>query len=291
MEKHELIRLDVASIVFSIASIQDKKNIQSEKSQKSFSSVAQPDILINVIYDGLSQFFLEESRMVFDSGGPWSLYQINGKNAVVCGETVSGSLPSRIALLDNHMRQIDIYSETEKLPNGLLPDPLQYPLAEVLMICLLAQGRGLMVHACAIDDVGHGYLFAGNSTHGKSTMAHLWRDKACVLNDDRIVLRKHEGKFWMYGTPWHGDYTGVAPQGIPLEKVFFLSQGDVNSIRSVEGAFAASKLLTRCFPPLWHEDGMSFTIDFCAQLVNVIPCYELGFVPDKDIVDFVRCVK
>jgi hypothetical protein len=95
----------------------------------------------------------------------------------------------------------------------------------------------------------------------------------------------------MYGTPWHGDYTGVAPQGIPLEKIFFLNKGDVNSIQCLEGATAASKLLTRCFPPLWHEEGMSFTLDFCAQLVSDIPCYELDFMPDEDIVDFVRCAK
>jgi hypothetical protein len=180
---------------------------------------------------------------------------------------------------------------SEQLPNGLLPDPLQYPLAEVLMICLLAQGRGLMVHACGIDDDGHGYLFAGNSTHGKSTMAQIWKDEACILNDDRIIIRKRGGRLWMFGTPWHGDYTGVSPQGVLLEKIFFLSHARVNSIYCFEGTAAASRLLTRSFPPLWHEEGMNFTLDFCAQVVSHVPCYELDFVPDKDIVDFVRCVK
>jgi len=50
-------------------------------------------------------------------------------------------------------------------------------------------------------------------------------------------------------------------------------------------------LLVRCFPPLWDAEGMRFTLDFCAHLVGEVPCYELGFVPDGSVVDFVRCVK
>jgi hypothetical protein len=158
------------------------------------------------------------------------------------------------------------------------------------MVCLLAQGRGLMAHACGIDDGGRGYLFAGNSGHGKTTTAWLWRDQATILNDDRIVLRWREGRFWMYGTPWHGDYTGVSPRGVPLEKIFFLRHAGQNQARRVEGVTAASMLLTRCFPPLWDAAGMEFTLEFCAQLAGKVPCYELGFLPAEGAVEYVRCV-
>jgi hypothetical protein len=49
-------------------------------------------------------------------------------------------------------------------------------------------------------------------------------------------------------------------------------------------------LLARSFPPLSDADGMRFTLDFCAQLVDAVPCFELGFVPGKDVLDIVRCV-
>ena len=94
----------------------------------------------------------------------------------------------------------------------------------------------------------------------------------------------------MYGTPWHGDYTGVSPEGVPLEKVFLLRHGDDNQARRVVGAEAASMLLARCFPPFWDAAGMGFTVDFIAQLAEVVPCYELGFVPDERAVEYVRCV-
>ena len=156
------------------------------------------------------------------------------------------------------------------------------------MVCLMARGRGLMVHACGIDDGGRGYLFAGNSTHGKSTMARIWRDEATILNDDRIVLRWREGRFWMYGTPWHGDYSGVSPGGVPLEKVYFLRHAAENQVRRQEGTAAATRLLTRCFLPLWDAEGMAFSLDLCARVAARVPCHELGFVPDQDVIDFVR---
>jgi len=102
------------------------------------------------------------------------------------------------------------------------------------MVCLLSQNRGLLVHAFGVDDGGRGLLFAGNSTHGKSATACLWKDRAAVLNDDRI---------WMYGTPWHGDYDGVAPHGVPLEKLIFLHHAPVDCpLPARPGASAASRI-------------------------------------------------
>ena len=291
MKEHEHFRIDVASIVFSIASSQNKLNYQMEESYYQFLSTEQPEIFIDVNYDGLNKFSLQKNRKIFDSEGPWSLYRINGKHAIVCGDSVSGSLPSRVALFDDDIQYVEINSETERLPNGLLPDPLQYPLAEVLMICLLAQGRGILVHACGIDDGGYGYLFAGNSTHGKTTMAKLWKDQSIILNDDRIVIRKRDGQFWMYGTPWHGEYTGVSPQGVPVEKIFFLRHSESHGIEKINGAGAASMVLARSFPPLWDSKCMKFTIDFCSQLISAVPCYRLNFKPDESVIDFIRCVK
>jgi hypothetical protein len=95
----------------------------------------------------------------------------------------------------------------------------------------------------------------------------------------------------MYGTPWHGEYTGVSPHGVPVEKIFFLHHAKTNSVKQCRNAIAASMLLARCFPPIWDAEGMKYTLDFCAQLVNTVPCYELNFVPDKSVIDFIRCVK
>jgi hypothetical protein len=70
--------------------------------------------------------------------------------------------------------------------------------------------------------------------------------------------------------------------------VFFLRHGKKNACKAQSGAEAVSMLLTRSFPPFWDKEGMAFTIEFCQSLVSKIPCYELTFVPDAGMIDFVR---
>ncbi|MBN1349458.1 hypothetical protein JXJ21_08625 [candidate division KSB1 bacterium] len=284
--------IEIAGIVFSISSDQPMQLIRLEESYRDFLCNKEPEVAIHARFNGLPQISLQNEDKVFDSESLWSLFQINGQNVFVLRRPATGIY--RIAVFDTDFKRGEVYSRVlgpEEMSDSLLSNPLAYPLSEVLMMCLLARGRGLLVHSCGIDDGGRGYLFAGNSTNGKSTMAGLWRDKATILNDDRIVLRQREGRFWMYGTPWHGDYTGVSPRGVPLEKVFFLRHAKANIASRKEASSASSMLLTRCFPTLWEKEGMSFTLDFCAQLLADVPCYELGFVPDRKVVDFVRCVE
>jgi hypothetical protein len=287
------ILTQIAEIVFAISSDRPVQSLRFKESYRDFACSEQPEVTIHARYGELPSIALRGEDRVFDSEMVWSLYRSGGKHVVVLRSPTSGPDPYRIALFDGDFRRGEVYSripEAGRWPDNLLPSPLEYPLSEVLMVCLLAQERGLMAHACGVDDDGRGYLFAGNSTHGKTTTARIWRDRATVLNDDRIVLRRREGRFWMYGTPWHGDYTGVSPRGVPLEKVFYLRHAGQNRARRVEGVAAASMLLTRCFPPLWDAAGMDFTLDFCGELAETVPCYELGFVPDGDVVEVVRCV-
>jgi hypothetical protein len=283
-----------AGIVFAMSSDWSVESIRLEELYRHFLYAAEPDVTIHARYDGLPQIPLRVEDRVFDSEMVWSLYRIGDKNVFVFKSPVLGPLPYRVAVFDADFQRGEVYTralEPERSADGLLPSPLEFPLSQVLMVCLLAQGRGLMVHACGVDDGGRGYLFAGNSTHGKTTMARLWKDQATILNDDRIVLRWLERRFWMYGTPWHGDYGRVAARRVPLDRLFFLRHAEANEVQGREAVTAASMLLARCFLPLWNAEGMRFTLDFCAQLVGAVPCYDLGFVPDRSVVDFVRCVR
>jgi len=287
------LTIKVAEVVFAFYSDRPTGSVGWKRSYRSFECDEHPDVRIFTHFDSLPELSLEDKHLVFDSQSLWRLFRHGGKTVFVLKSAAYDPSPDRVAVFAADFRHGDVYCRNSlhsAPPDGLLPDPFRYPLNEVLMVCLLAQSRGLMVHACGVDDGGRGYLFAGNSTHGKTTTARLWRNRATVLNDDRIVLRRREGRFWMYGTPWHGDYTGVAPHGVPLEKLFFLRHAGENCTRQVAGTEAASMLLSRCFPPLWDAAGMRFTVDFCAQLAESVPCYELGFLPDPDVVDCVRCV-
>jgi hypothetical protein len=227
---------------------------------------------------------------LFDSGGSWAFHRVEGK-PVIRTRTPKRD-PRQVAVLDSDFQRGDIYcvGESWTRHDGHWP-PLGYPLEEVLMINLLAQGRGVLLHAIAVKDGERGFLFAGTSGAGKSTMSTLWegREGVTVLSDDRVIVREQEGRFWAYGTPWHGDARAASPDAVPLERVFLIQHASVNRALSLEPLDAASRLLVRSFPTFWDAEGMAFTLQFLGRLSQAVPCYELGFVPDRGVVDYVRC--
>jgi len=247
---------------------------------------ARPDVALHVRDHPPPPFPKKEKA--FDSGQTWALFQSGGRLVLQNTSLLSDISPSRFLFLAPDLKSGDLYV-TADAPQDV--DPLSYPLNQVLWILLLSRGRGILFHACGIDDHGKGCLFLGNSGEGKSTTAKLWFDHGLtVLNDDRIIVRENKGKLWMYGTPWHGDFKEHSPHGLPVHKLFFLRRGTKNSSRAKSGAEAVSMLLARSFPPFWDKQGMDFTIDFCRRLVSNIPCYELTFVPDAGMIDFVRSI-
>jgi hypothetical protein len=233
---------------------------------------------------------IKGKEKIFDSGTTWALYSSRAKYVLQDDSFESDSFLDKLIILEPDFKSGDVYFRNSIPNRDLFPDLLGHPLNQLLMIILLSLDKGVLLHACGvIDDNGHGYLFPGKSTHGKSTIAKLWSESgATVLNDDRIIVREKDGEFWMYGTPWHGTFNKVSPNGLPIRKIFFLRHGEKNSAVFKEGAEAVSMLLTRSFPPLWNQRGMDYTLGLLDRMANKLPCYELHFLPDKRIFDFVR---
>jgi len=229
-------------------------------------------------------------RKVFDGAPVWTLYRGKGKWVIRLFHDDRDSPVERVMVLDPSLRHGELY--VKKSPNGspFVVEPFHGPTAELLMVQYLSQGRGILLHACGIELEGKGILFTGHSGAGKSTMAQLWNDaeNVSILSDDRIVLRKKDGFFWIYGTPWHGEEQFASPEGCPLERIYFIKHAERNQIEGTAGIEATSKLLAYSLPPFWDKRGMGFTLDFLSELSKKIPCQELGFLPDEGIVPFIQ---
>ena len=282
--------LNIADITFSIVSDYADDRLALDPACEDFrcENERDPEALIHVSYDGLPDIELSDDDLIFDSEVHWRLYRHDAQRIFTVSRQHES--PHRIAVFNQDFTEGKVYTHASELPDDpseKMPDPLGYPISELLMINMLGKGRGVLVHSCGIDINGDGYLFAGNSTNGKSTLAELWKDRAEVLNDDRIVIRFRDGQFWMYGTPWHGDYSAVMPHGVPLKKIFFISHAVANKVERVSPMVALSMLIVRSFPPQWDKDGMDYTLDLSARIVESIPCYTLGFIPDDNIIDYV----
>jgi len=252
-----------------------------------FTPDIQAEIKLRVNLDDFPGTRREEK--IFDSKSTWSLYRSQKKYFLYDCSLALDSLPSKLLILEPDFKSGEIFIRDGGSSQNLFPDPLGHPLNQIFMIILLSFRKGALFHACGIDDESSGYLFLGNSGHGKSTIARIWfENKATVLNDDRIIAREKDGGIWMYGTPWHGSFGELSLKGMPISKIFFLRKGERNSAVRKEDNEAVSMLLTRGFFPFWDKEGMGNNVSLCHALVSKIPCYELTFVPDRDIIEFVR---
>lgn len=272
-------RITIGDITLAISS---RELVQFNNLYSRFHSFRRPDIGIKV-HSGLMPDF-KHKRKVFDSNGPWMLYQANGKE-VAC--LFQHNRLERVMVSSRHYKKVDLYLKPGALQSENI---LGYPLGEILIINLLSQGRGILIHSCGIDDNGEGILFAGSSRAGKSSIARLEINKkgVKVLNDDRVIVRKKDGGFWVYGTPWHGDVKECLPETAPLKKICFIKHAKQNTIKKLSLVDAISRLVVCSFLTFWDKKGMEFTLKFCAELAQKVPCYELGFVLDESVLDFVR---
>jgi len=277
------LSLGIADIVISVTASTKKARFRIFSPYRSFVRELKdkkPDINLTVHYGNIPDYKLKnpifkEERLHL------SLYQSDGQYIL--------KIPSRLMVVDSRFSCGDIYI---KRPSAIVyrQYPLQHPLDKIVVLHFLAERQGAMIHACGINYDGKGLLFAGASGAGKSTLANLWKraKDTFILNDDRIILRKLGKRFWLYGTPWHGDARVYSFKRVPLKKIFFLRHAQNNAIKKIEPLDAIARLLGCSLFFFWQKKTLESLFDLYAELTRRIPCYELGFVPDEGILDFIR---
>jgi hypothetical protein len=282
--------IKIADITISLISVDPELKLWvDETTKKFFHHVAVPDVTIEGCWDDLAQ--VENRGKIFDSGSLWQLYQKNGSYLFSLNFPVFGPAPYKIAKAQKDFTRVEVSLHRSYFDPNEPIYPLEYPLDELLLINLLALGRGVEVHACGVVDAsGHGHLFIGQSGAGKTTMAKLWQDipGVTILSDDRIILRQIDSKLWMYGTPWHGEAMLASPERAPLTRIYFLEKGCKNDLISLRDPVALGRLITCSFIPFYSQTGVAFTLGFFEKVVKAIPCNELRFVPDKRVVEFIQ---
>lgn len=148
----------------------------------------------------------------------------------------------------------------------------------------ILQHDGMMLHASAVAMDGRAYLFSGPCGMGKSTHSDLWKqtfgDAAAVFNDDKPALRRLDGRWYAYGTPWCGKDGINRNMKVPLAGICFLEQGEENRIRAVSHAEAVGKILGQTTFRLWPK-AMDLLLTQMDALIREIPIFELTNRPEE----------
>lgn len=227
----------------------------------------------------------------FDSGGLWQLYDDGSRLTWVFTSPKFGSAPYKVAVFDHDFTSGDVHLNASCFDTATPVYPLEYPLDELIVTNWLAHGRGVEIHGCGVvDSDGKGYLFAGHSGAGKTTIASLWFQQpgVTVLSDDRIILRREHDEIWMYGTPWHGDEPLAASARARVTRGFFLNHGTRNVVTSMTPSRVTGNLMVRCFPPFHSRKGLDFTLSLLHDISALVPFADLHLVPTAAAISFIR---
>lgn len=236
---------------------------------------------------------MPSGKASFSSGGLWSAFREATGTKFYFSSPTLGPTPYKAAWFDESFSRGHIVLHRAHFAADTPVFPLEYPIDELVMMHRLSLGEGVEVHALGLaDQDGSGYLFLGHSGAGKSTTARLWREKPGVtmLSDDRIIIRKVNGRYVMYGTPWHGDAGVASAAHAPLSAIFLLEQAPQNELVPLQQTQAAAELFARCFVPYYREEGLHFTLSFFDELSRSIPCSTFRFAPTDEAVEAIRNV-
>lgn len=227
-------------------------------------------------------------RELFHSGCLWSVHEFGDGFRFDFTTERFGNQPYKRLQVDGRFEQAQVLLNRECLTAEDASRALEYPLDELLITHYLSLGHGVELHACGlVREDGESFLFVGHSGAGKSTTTRLWKRHVPVnvLSDDRIIVRKLDGQFFMHGTPWHGEAAFASPGRAPIRRIFLLEHGAGNHLERLSPGAAVAELLARSFTPFYQPRFVDPVLALLEEMAESLPCYRFHFVPDHCAVE------
>ena len=257
--KNTTITLRIGSISFGIETSEKSILERIKRHYRKFLSSTRPEFVIKVNFELLKKV---PHAVVSSFSEIWSLR----RDKTYFYLTLYNKATMRF---DGNFKNVEYFTLDES------GHDLCYLATEIFFSLLLNRKKGLLVHACGIDNCGKGYIFAAAGGGGKSTIASFFLNKG-LLNDDRIILRNCRGKFQIFGNPWHGKVKKVSAGSPRLAGIFFLQKDTSNSIVKLRKKEAAVRLLNNTFY-VSKKMQLPGVLKMCTDVTSSIPCYDLFF--------------
>ena len=153
-------------------------------------------------------------------------------------------------------------------------------VAILRLICdYIIDRDGFFLHCSCLKYKGGAIIFTAPSGTGKSTHAALWRrhfgSEVEMINDDKPLVRKADGQFVIYGSPWNGKHRIGANISAPIKAIVFLEQAPQNTASPLDPIGGLTLLMQQTVLP-GDKAQMSKLLDMLGELVENVPLYKLG---------------
>jgi hypothetical protein len=233
---------------------------------------------------------ISEYRKIFKSGNAWTIYE-NNEGYCLTLDASENESPFWYLMINYNFNETFVFCSekviTRKGGKIVIPNPITYPLDQVLLMYILSFINGMIIHAAGVVINKTSLLFPGKSGAGKSTISNLLMGKENFecLSDDRIILREIDGIFKGFGTPWPGDAGIAVNKCAPIAGLFFLNKDRTTSIKKISPAEAIKRLLPVASIPWYHREVLPIVLEFADKLISNIPAYELSFNQGSEVVN------
>ena len=219
----------------------------------------------------------------FTPQGVWRLSRSGGNNVLQVGPPPRRGRPDNVVVFNSGYSAGVMYQK-------IVFEMFRRFIDQFLIINLLSKKSGFLLHASGVVWEGRGLGFIGPSGAGKSTLLKLFGERVereCMLNDDRLALRDYGGRWRVFGTPWYGESRVACSNSADLAALFFIRHAERNYLRKLPAGEVCRQLMVQALVPLWDEESVSGVLDTFQSLIGKIPAFELGFVPDERVIDFI----
>ena len=139
--------------------------------------------------------------------------------------------------------------------------------------------EGFFFHSSSIAINNEAYVFTALSGTGKSTHTALWRkhfgDKAVMINDDKPIIRKRNGQFYIFGTPWMGKSDIGNNLKVPVKAVYILRRAKNNSVIRVTPGEVFKELLEATLVPR-DKTKMATLLELFDEFFTLTPLFILN---------------
>lgn len=168
------------------------------------------------------------------------------------------------------------------------PSALERALTYILIQALPREKDGLLIHGAGVVIDGRGYLFAGPSGAGKTTLTGLAAGIGEVLSDENVAVRLTEEGPLLYSTPFWGQSTPPEQirrvnRHVPLAGIYMLAHAPDFSLTRLRPAEAVAALLATEKVATERVESAAAWLAVAGRLAAAVPVYRLGFRPTAEL--------
>lgn len=180
----------------------------------------------------------------------------------------------------------EIMERYRKRYPGMGDDIFEYTAIGSLFYKKLLSYGGMMLHSSAVMLDGYAYLFSAPCGTGKSTHTEMWQklfgsERAVIINDDKPAIRKIDGVYHAFGTPFSGKYDISVNGGYPVRGICFVRRAEENRIHSIDAKTALTPFLDQTIRP---ADGslIDLLLERADDILNSVSFYILDCRADVE---------